>query len=101
MATVNLVFGRAAAYGSFGILSCFTAHPRASENIISGATSAQSTGTALYDEVVRVTAMGGPVYVAVGPNPAAAAGKTFLVPDNATLDLGGLQAGDKIAVINA
>lgn len=101
MATVNIAFARAGQRGSFGYLSVLSAHPRAVENITSGITSIQSAGSAIGGEVLRIVTIGGGIYIRVGRDPTAAIGSGYLLRDGDVLDLGGLQDGDKVAVINA
>lgn len=76
--------------------------PRQSEQIASGATSAQSTITARQGEYITVTAIGSDVSVLVGSNPTAiASGQGCeVIMTGQTKDFGPAKEGDKVAVID-
>jgi len=75
--------------------------PRASATINTTSTSAATSITANSGDFVRVVASGGPVRIAIGPNPTAIAGAGDVVLDGMAVDLGPLSAGDKVAAIDA
>ena len=98
MGTVNVTF--ASVGGPSGAMPAYNGRSQASENITSSGTSAQSTNTAPRSgTVARIAAVDASVYVKTGDNPTAAAGDWFLALGT-TIDLF-LEAGDKVAVINA
>lgn len=98
MATVQVTFGAA----MDGIRPVHAAVPDAKEDITSSGTSQATTITSAGPhQVCKVTSVGGAVWVAVGASPTASAGNDHLIPDGATLDLGFLQAGWAVAVIDA
>lgn len=98
MATVHITFRNIVDLGASAVAS---RSPRAAQTITSSGTSQASTITALSGEIAAITAVGGPVFVAIGGTPVAASGAGDLIPDGGHLELGGLITGDKIAVINA
>jgi hypothetical protein len=95
MATVNLAFNKPFRDEGFGV----TGPIRASENITSSGTSAQSTNTFSDDEVCMITVTGGSVYIKTGSNPTAASGD-FLILDGSSVPVKG-STDHKIAVIDA
>lgn len=98
MATVSVVFAPA----MDGTTPVLAATAIASEAITSSGASQQSTNSVpATPSVCVVTSAGGAVWVAFGANPTAAAGTAHLIPDGATREFGRLQAGWKVAVINA
>lgn len=83
-----------------GAASVLSRQPRVSAALTPGATSSATTITALSGEVATVTALVD-LYVAVAAAPVAVVGAGDLVPAGTTLILGGMIAGDKVAVIAA
>lgn len=100
MATVNIVLARAGVKSLNDIMPMYSNKNLKSENITSSGTSQQTTNTAERADIARIVALGGSVYVKAGPNPTAASGD-ILVLAGVPFDLGGLEDGDKIAVIDA
>lgn len=96
MATVNIRFGAVMGAGA-----PVYALPRSSASITSSGTSQATTIAAAGGDYAAIVSAGGPVWVAIGQAPTAAAGTTFLVPDGGALDVGPLKDGDKVAVIDA
>ena len=63
---------------------------------------AASTATAVparNNDVARIVAIGGPIWVATGENPTAAAGSGWRIEDGNALELG-MTAGHSVAAIN-
>jgi len=73
------------------------------ETITTSTTSIQTTITAPHQgkTFARIVANGGNICFAVGSNPVAVIGSGDIIMSGASLDLGPLTPGDKIAVINA
>ena len=101
MATANIVLTGAGARGEWGPMPVYSAYPREVDDVTTTGTSAQSTVTAREGDFCRICVTGNAVYCAIGADPTAAAGTGFLINDGGTLDLGGLQPGHKIALIDA
>ena len=99
MAIVGITFGAA----MDGITPVYAGLPAVSEVITSSGTSQATSGAVAHpDQIARVTASGGAVWVKTGAaSPTAAAGDDYLVPDGGTIDLGRLQVGWKVAVVDA
>lgn len=98
MATVHVNFEDPT---NIGGTSVFSAYPRASEDFTSSGTSQATTITALANEVASITSSGGAIWAKAGQSPTAAAGDNHLVADGETKSIGGLRAGDTIAIIDA
>lgn len=98
MATVHVTFRNAVQVGGSSILS---REPRAVETLTSSGSSAATTITARQGEVASITASSNDVFIAVGAAPTAVASAGDLVPAGSRLDIGFMQDGDKIAVIDA
>ena len=100
MAKVGITFGRAVD----GFKSVYAGVPSVNENFTSSASSQRTTGTVpqIPDCVARITTSGGPIWVATGSaTPTAVAGTGYLLADGGTLDLGFLEVGWKVAIIDA
>ena len=99
MATVNVIFGKMVPNGVL-----MGAQPSGIEDVTSSGTSAKTTMTAKTGDAAQVTASGGAVRVAFGPDPdndrTVAATDTILILDGQTREFGGLQNGDKCYVID-
>ena len=75
--------------------------PRASEALTTSGTSAATTITAEIGDVVNVRAVGGGIWVTAGAAPTAAEGTHWFIPDGGFVEFGMMQAGWKIAAIDA
>lgn len=95
MATVNVIFGKMTPRGVL-----MGAQPSSIEDITSSGTSQATTATASTGDAAQVTVTGGAVRVAFGPSPTATATDAILILDGQTREFGGLQSGDKCAVID-
>lgn len=84
-----------------GIAPVVAAHPRAKQLVTSSGTSQATTITAQANEVCEITASGGPVWVAFGAAPTAAAGSDHLILDGQSRQFGMLIPGEKVAIIDA
>ncbi len=95
MGTVNIVFSSIRG----GAIPAYNGNPVASENVTSGATSAQSTNSATAPgTAVRIVSTVD-IYAKTGKNPTAAPGAWY-VPAYVPLDLF-IEVGEKVAVIDA
>ena len=99
MATVGITFGAA----MDGFKPVYAGLPEVSETLTSSGSSQATTGAITHpDQIARVTTSGGAVWVKTGAaSPTAAAGDDYLLPDGGTIDLGRLQVGWKVAVVDA
>jgi hypothetical protein len=97
MATFHVSFGRA---GDSGI-EVMPARPNASQAITTSGSSQASTITAKQGDQCRVTVTGGNVYIAFGASPTAVSTTGYLLLDGDKDYFGALNAGDKVAVIDA
>lgn len=97
MATVQITFRDPVQVGGTSILS---REPRVVQTITSSGTSQASTITGKTGEIADITASGNSVWIRVGANPTAATGTGDLVPDGGRVQIGFLQDGDKVAVID-
>lgn len=102
MATITVIFGSAVTKGEQGSAPVMNAYPRASEDVTSSGTTAQSTITALRNDVCEISnpAGGADIRVAFGADPTAAAGTGHIVPTGQTRWYGGMIDGHKVAVID-
>lgn len=98
MATAHVTFNRTYDVGGQALAAYA---PSAAQTITTSGTSQQTTITAGYLDVATITVTGGAVFIAVGTNPTAASGAGYLIPDGGRLELAGLPASAKVAVINA
>jgi hypothetical protein len=95
MATAYIRFGGAMGGGA-PVLSPI---PDATATFTTSDTS-QATTIASKGGYARISAVGGAIRYAVGPTPTALAGSGDWVLDGMTVDIGPLNVGDKIAVID-
>jgi hypothetical protein len=96
MATAYIRFGGAMGGGA-PVLSPI---PDATATLTTSGTS-QATTITSKGTYARISAVGGAIRYAVGPAPTALAGSGDWVLDGMTVDIGPLNIGDKIAVIDA
>lgn len=94
--TTHITFRDPSDYGGSSILG----KPRASETMTESGTSAQTTITAKQGEVCHITATAA-IHVEYGLNPTAAADSGDMITAGGALDIGPMNAGDKIAIITA
>lgn len=92
--TTHITFREASDFGASSALSV----PRASQTMTESGTSAQSTITAKQGEVCHIEATAS-IFVNYGSNPTAASGSGDMIQGGTSLDVGPLNAGDKIAII--
>lgn len=95
MATVSVTFGRPAIIEGHATAIMSTTGAR-TETVASGAAS---TNSAIKGDVVRVAVTGGNVYMKVGTAPTATTSDILLL--DGTVEYFQLQAGQKVAVLNA
>lgn len=94
MALLNIRFGRADDTGAIQSV------PFKSENVTTGAASAQSSNSAGNDGYCIITCQAGNAYVKFGANPTAAAGSDHLLIAGATYIFRDVEPGFKVAHIN-
>ncbi len=91
---VHITFGNVSQMGGTSILS---RTPRAAETIANSGTSQATTITALQHEIAHIEA---DAAVHVNVSTAAVSGEGYLVQAGAAIDIGPLNDGDTITVIN-
>ncbi len=102
MAIVNIIFASAGPDAHHSIIPVYNGRFTAAQTINSSATSQATSITAHDRDAVRVTVSGGAIWVGEpSDDPEALVDECWLLLDGGTLDLGGLQLGDKIAIIDA
>ena len=79
----------------------YAPRPRITQDITSGASSVASTIEALPGDYARIVASGGNLRIEVGSAPVALATRGDIILAGTSIDIGPLNAGDKIAVIDA
>lgn len=72
----------------------------AAENIATSGTSATTTGSAVAGGVVRVTSVTGAHYIGK-PSTTAVNAAGWYLPEGASIDLAGFNAGEKITAVEA
>lgn len=92
--TTHITFRDPADYGGSSVLG----KPRASETMTESASSAASTITAKQGEVCHITATAA-IHVEYGAAPTAAADSGDMIPAGGSIDVGPMNAGDKVAII--
>ena len=92
--TTHITFRDPSDYGGSSILS----KPRASETLTETGTSAQSTITAKQGEVCHIAATAA-IYVNYGASPTAAADSGDMINAGGQIDIGPMNALDKVAII--
>lgn len=97
MATVHITFRSAVGLGGASV----EGPPRVAETLSSSGSSEETSITSQVGEVATITAVGGAAFVAYGANPEAGQGVGDLLPDGARIQIGGLPAGSKVAVVDA
>ena len=95
MATVQITFFSPQ---NIGGTSVFPKLPRAAEKITSSASSQLSAGTAQAGEFARVASSGRSICAASSATVVSGGG--YLVQDGASIEIGPLASGDKIALID-
>ena len=97
MADIRIRFGTVMGSGA----PVYGSHPKAVAKITSSAASQATTVAAEAGDYVTIKAIGGPVAFDIGPAPVAIATSGDVVMAGEVMDIGPLQTGDKVAIIDA